>query len=227
MDFQDNLNKTFLRAILNLEESTYLNIALTKKLFSRPTNAELFFETNQTTSYTLYFDNTYYQKLKSEINQAYITGKFKKTSTEKEWNDLKYAIDKAQAIETFEMSKAKPYLSTLIETTAEQKRTFTFKSNKVSVSEGMLDLSPKKTEKEYFFEINFSESKVQIVVNDISTNTKAIIDDLQNQSIGDGGMVLHNQKYMIILEWTKTNVININRIVVNSKGKEVRISYYN
>lgn len=226
MNFQNNQNKIIFRAVLNLEESTYLNIALTKKLFSRPTDSELFFETNETTSYTLYFDNTYFQKLKSEINQAYVTGKFKKTSTEKEWNDLKHAIDKAQAIEATEMSNAKPYLSTLIETTTEQKRTFTFNSNKVSVSEGMIDFNPKKTEKEYFFEINLSESKVQIVVNDISTNTKAIIDDLQNQSIGDGGMVLHNQKYMIIIEWTKTNVININRIEVSSKEKEVRISYY-
>ena len=117
MNFQDIENNSFLKAILNLEESTYLNIALTKKLFSRPTNSELFYETNETTSYTLYFDNTYYQKLKSEINQAYITGKFKKTSTEKEWNDMKYAIDKAQVTDTFEMVRAKPYLSTLIENT--------------------------------------------------------------------------------------------------------------
>lgn len=227
MTSQPSQRAIFLKTKLNLEESTYLNIALTKKLFSRPTNSELFFETDETTSYTLYFDNTYYQKLKSEINQAYITGRFKKTSTEKEWNDMKYAIDKAQVIDAFDIARTKPYLSNLIENTAEQKRSFTFNSTKVSVSEGMLDLSPKKTEKEYFFEINLSESNVQIAVTDIAKNTKAIIDDLQNQSIGDGGMVLHNQKYMIILEWTKTNTININRIVINSKEKEVRISYYN
>jgi hypothetical protein len=227
MNSQPSQSTNFLKAKLNLEESTYLNIALTKKLFSRPTNSELFYETDETTSYTLYFDNTYYQKLKSEINQAYITGKFKKTSTEKEWNDMKYAIDKAQVTAAFDIARTKPYLSTLIENTTEQKRTFTFNSTKVSVSEGMLDLSPKKIESEYFFEINLSESKVQIAVTDIAKNTRAIIDNLQNQSIGDGGMVLHNQKYMIILEWTKTNTININRIVFNSKEKEVRISYYN
>ncbi len=227
MNSQPNQSRNFLKARLNLEESTYLNIALTKKIFSRPTNSELFYETDESTSHILYFDSTYYQKLKSEIHQAYIAGSFKETATEKEWNDMKYAIDNAQVIAAFNIARTKPYLSTLIENTTELKSTFTFNSSKISVSEGVLDLSPKKIESQFFFEITLSESNVQIAVTDIAKNIRAIIDNLQNQSIGEGGMVLHNQKYIIILDWTKTNTININKIVFNSREKEVSISYYN
>jgi hypothetical protein len=222
-----NKNEPFYKAVLSIDNSTYLYTALNKKLFSRPTNSELLFEANSSNSYAFYFERRYYQKLKSEINQAYIAGQFKKTSTENNWIDLKVAIDKAIGIESMETLNIKPYLSTLLENTEEIKRTVTFSSTLISISEGLLDLNPKKTEMKFFFEITIGESGTEIVVHDISKQIKSIIENLETQSFGDGGMTVQNQKYGIIIEWTKGNILDVTRLVVTFRQKDYRISYYN
>ena len=225
--FNPTSSKKFIKATLTLDDSTYLNVALTKRLFTRPTNTELFIQTGTPNLYILFFDVAYYDVLKSEIRDAYVNGKFKSTSTEKEWNNLKTSIDNAVEVDSIETGNIKPYLSTLIENTTELNRTLTFSSSKISITQGMMDLMPQKADKSYKFQINLSESKTDIIVHDITANQQALINNLENQSIGDGGMILHNNKFMITIEWTKSKMVNITRIIVNYKDKDSRITYFN
>lgn len=218
---------SFFKKRMNLDQSTYLNMALTKKFFSRPTDDELFYETHPDTTYTLYFKSNYYQKLKSEIQQAYDDGKFTKTSSSKEWNDLKQAFDTAERIDVMSTSAFKPYLSLLIENSTPLTRTLVFKSNKVSISQGMFDFSPKKVDKNYNIEVHLSDTKTKIIFLDLSTNKSALIENLDNSSVGQGGMTLNNEKYMILIDWNKTNTLEINHIVVDINEKDAQMTYYN
>ncbi len=227
MDTTFQQKTSFFKKRMNFGQSTYLNVALTKKLFSRPTDDELFYETHSDTTYTLYFQSNYYQKLKSEIQRAYDSGEFAKTSTAREWNDLKNAVDTAEGVNIPNTSSFIPYLSTLIENSTPLTRTLVFKSNKVSISQGLLDISPKKVDKNYHIVVHLSETKTKIVFTDLTTNKSAIVENLNNISVGEGGMMLNNNKYMVTIEWNKTNTSDISRIVVKLKEKDTRMAYYN
>ena len=207
------------KAPMNLDQSTYLGIALTKKLFSRPTDKELLYETHPDASYTFYFEEKYFQKLQSEVQAAYDAGKFAKTSTVEEWNDLKKAIDAAKKTGKVNTNNLKPFLSTLIENPEPLKRTLSFTSNKISINQGLFDFSPKRIDKNYNVEVQLTETKCKIDFLDVDTNTLASIDNLNHFSIGQGGMVLDNEAYTVTIEWDKDNTTSINRIIVSLKEK--------
>ena len=165
--------------------------------------------------------------MKSEIQLAYDAGRFERSSTSKEWNNLKLAVDTAERIHVTDTSGLKPYLSTFIENPKPLMRTLIFKSNKVSISQGLIDFSPKTLDKNYKIEVHVSETKTRILFTDVSTNKSSLIENLANSSVGAGGMILNNEKYMITLEWNTANTANVKRIVVNLKQKEAKMVYYN
>ncbi len=73
-----------------------LAIAFSHGLFPKPKKGQLFYELDEDFNCTLFFLNEYYSKLKEAIDIAYENGKFAQSNAESDWNDLKYAIDKAE-----------------------------------------------------------------------------------------------------------------------------------
>lgn len=103
------LETPFKKKRLNGQQLALLYIALSKKLFSKPTNTELFYEGHNDGSCTLYFQKDYYQKLCSSISQAYNAGKFAQSNSEDDWNNLKYTIDNADGVDNVDTNKLQVY----------------------------------------------------------------------------------------------------------------------
>lgn len=99
----------FKKKRLNGQQLALLYIALSKSLFPKPTNSELFYEGHNDGSCTLFFKNEYYIKLTSAISQAYNDGKFAQSNSEDDWNNLKYTIDNADGVDNIDTNKLQVY----------------------------------------------------------------------------------------------------------------------
>ena len=93
---------------LNGQKLALLYKALSKGLFSRPKKGQIFYESHDDGSCTLFFKRDYYASLVDSIFTVYYQGKFAQSNAESDWNDLKNAIDKAEIsqrddIENFEL----------------------------------------------------------------------------------------------------------------------------
>lgn len=84
---------------LNGQRLALLYIALSKGLFKRPRKGQIFYESHNDGSCTLYFKRDYYASLTDSIFTAYFQGKFTQSNAESDWIDLKNAIDGAKISE--------------------------------------------------------------------------------------------------------------------------------
>jgi len=82
-------------ARLNGQRLALLYLALSKGLFKRPQKGQVFYESHNDSSCTLYFKRDYLATLKESIFTAYYQGKFAQSNAESDWIDLKNAIDGA------------------------------------------------------------------------------------------------------------------------------------
>lgn len=94
---------------LNGKRLALLFMALSKNLFERPSRGEVYYEVNDDRSCTLFFAKDYFNNLKESINAAFQNGKFSRSNSEKDWNDLKYAIDSAEISEKDDIEQLKIY----------------------------------------------------------------------------------------------------------------------
>lgn len=78
---------------LNGQRLSLLYMALSKGLFTRPKKGQIYYESHNDGSCTLYFKRDYYSALNSSIFNAYYQGKFRQSNAEAEWNDLKDIIE--------------------------------------------------------------------------------------------------------------------------------------
>lgn len=85
---------------LNGQQAALLYIALSENLFKRPIKGQMYYEIAlpdyYTEIYIMYFKIDYYHILKESIFEAYYKGKFAKSNSEYEWNELKRVIDNAE-----------------------------------------------------------------------------------------------------------------------------------
>ncbi len=78
------------------QDLTFLSKALLENLFPKPIIGELLvYDDLKNENSVLYFQEDYYQKLTSAINEKYIMGEFMKSNSEKEWNHLMHSINSA------------------------------------------------------------------------------------------------------------------------------------
>ena len=95
---------------LNSQQLGFLHLAFTKNLFPNPELGELLVEDNLGDgSCNLYFDFNYFDKLVKAINAKYKAGLFASSNSEKDWNDLMYAIESATIESNVDQSKYRPY----------------------------------------------------------------------------------------------------------------------
>lgn len=99
--FNDNVSteSDYKYARLNGQQLALLFIALSKSLFQRPRKGQVYFESHNDGSCTLYFKRDYYSALTDSIFKASYQGKFAQSNSENEWNDLKEKIDNAKVSE--------------------------------------------------------------------------------------------------------------------------------
>lgn len=81
---------------LNGQELALLYMALSKSLFSRPKEGQVYYESHNDSSCTIYFKSDYYSSLTSSILTASYQGKFRQSNAESDWENLKNTIDQAQ-----------------------------------------------------------------------------------------------------------------------------------
>src|SRR5690606_24913997 len=81
---------------LNGQELALLYMALLKNLFNRPKKGQIYYESHNDGSCTLYFKRDYYSLLESSILMAFYQGKFSQSNAEVDWNNLKEKIDSAE-----------------------------------------------------------------------------------------------------------------------------------
>jgi hypothetical protein len=81
---------------LNGQELALLFMALSKGLFDRPKKGQVYYESYQDGSCTLYFKRDYYSSLAGSVEIAYYQGKFRQSNSEADWNYLKDKIDSAE-----------------------------------------------------------------------------------------------------------------------------------
>ena len=84
---------------LNGQELALLYMALSKSLFSRPKKGQVYYESHNDGSCTIYFKSDYYSSLTSSILTASYQGKFRQSNAETDWENLKDTIDRAQISE--------------------------------------------------------------------------------------------------------------------------------
>lgn len=101
--------KSFRKVRLNGQQLSLLAIALTKNLFSRPQDSELFYQSHNDGSCTLFFKNEYFQMLNFEITKAYEMGKFAQSNAENDWIDFKFLISTAEIAEDVDTKALKEY----------------------------------------------------------------------------------------------------------------------
>ncbi|EKT3958573.1 hypothetical protein ABF176_002494 [Flavobacterium psychrophilum] len=95
---KDTINKvwSYKSKRLNGQRLALLFMALSKDLFSKPEKGQVYFESNNDGSCTLFFAREYYSELKNSIDKAHDNGKFSQSNAESDWKDLKFAIDSAE-----------------------------------------------------------------------------------------------------------------------------------
>lgn len=103
------MDTPFKKKRLNGQQLAMLYVALSKNLFPKPIETELFYEGHNDGSCTLFFKKEYYNKLSSAITQAYNNGKFAQSNAEDDWNDLKYAVDTADSAANVDTNKLQVY----------------------------------------------------------------------------------------------------------------------
>lgn len=94
---------------LNGQRLALLYIALSKGLFKRPRKGQIFYESHNDGSCTLFFKRDYYASLTESIFTVYYQGKFAQSNAESDWNDLKNTIDKAEISEREDIENLKLY----------------------------------------------------------------------------------------------------------------------
>lgn len=80
---------------LNGQELALLYMALTKGLFRRPRKGQVYYESHNDGSCTLFFMRDYYTALKNSIFHKYALGEFARSNAESDWNELMNTIDSA------------------------------------------------------------------------------------------------------------------------------------
>jgi hypothetical protein len=81
---------------MNGQELSLLYMALSKSLFERPKKGQIYYESHNDRSCTMYFKRDYYSSLTASILTAFYQGKFRQSNAESDWNDLKDTIDQAE-----------------------------------------------------------------------------------------------------------------------------------
>jgi len=81
---------------LSSQELPLLYIALSKNLFSRPKKGQIYYESHNDGSCTLYLKADYHSELGNSMLMAQYQGKFRQSNAEYEWNNLKDKIEEAQ-----------------------------------------------------------------------------------------------------------------------------------
>lgn len=89
-------NQVYKHVRLNGQRLSLLYIALSQRLFARPKKGQVFFESYQDGSCTLYFKRDYYASLTDSIFTAFYQGKFAQDNAESDWNNLKKSINEAK-----------------------------------------------------------------------------------------------------------------------------------
>ena len=94
---------------LNGQQLALLAIALSKDLFHRPKKGQVYYESHNDSSCTLYFKSDYYGLLENSILMASYQGKFRQSNSEAEWNNLKEKIDNAEISNRDDIEKLQLY----------------------------------------------------------------------------------------------------------------------
>ena len=81
---------------LNGQQLALLYMALSKGLFNRPNKGQMYYESRNDGSCTLFFRRDYYASLTDSIFTAYYQRKFAQSNAESDWNNLKDTIDRAE-----------------------------------------------------------------------------------------------------------------------------------
>lgn len=96
-------------ARLSSQELPLLYIALSKNLFNRPKKGQIYYESHNDGSCTLYFKADYHSELQNSMLMAQYQGKFSQSNSEFEWNRLKDKIDNAQISNKENIKELKVY----------------------------------------------------------------------------------------------------------------------
>lgn len=89
------------------QELAMLFKAFSKKLFVRPCKGDI--QSIAGTSNVLYFNVSYYDALKEDIQKAFYAGKFKESNAEAEWVDLMELVLTAEDSNIEESSAVEDY----------------------------------------------------------------------------------------------------------------------
>lgn len=99
----------FKNVVLNGQRLALLYIALSKNLFERPKEGQIYYEKNNDGGCTLFFKCDYYVRLQESMLKAQYQGKFVQSNSESDWIDLKNVIDTASISEREDIEKLMPY----------------------------------------------------------------------------------------------------------------------